>query len=198
MHRSVLVLAVALAVTVCHAVPAEDNLQADNKLLSDNIISIQLSKPNIGLAELVNEVIEKYGGHEKFFDKIFGLFDGPVALFRKAEIQNDPSAQAVLGSRYTIGDGVKMDPEAAIYWFTRSAKQGHLIGKSLLAGTFLVGFQNPPNRVRGYAMLCLAYMDTDEGSQAQKEIAGLIALFRDSLSAEDHERVRCDLLLESN
>ena len=188
-----LVLVVGLAVAVCYAGPAED------KLLSDNILSIQVSNPNIGLAELVKAVIYEYGGSEKFFNRLFGLFDGPVSLFRKAEVQNDPGAQAVLGSRYAIGDGVRLDPTAAIYWFTRSAQQGHLIGKSLLAGTFLLGFQNPQDRVRGYAMLCLVYEDTDEGSQEQKEIAGLIALFRNYLNEEDHETVRyCDLLLETD
>ena len=53
--------------------------------------------------------------------------------------RGNPIAQAGLGSRYSLGYGVKQDYEKAFYWHKKSAEQGNAGGQAALAQQYQEG-----------------------------------------------------------
>jgi len=65
--------------------------------------------------------------------------DNNIDLLKAQAEQGDAIAQAALGSRYSIGEGVRQDYSKAFYWHQKSADQGHSGGQTALGISYLEG-----------------------------------------------------------
>lgn len=71
-----------------------------------------------------------------------------VAWYRKAAEQGQPDAQFGLALRYSLGQGVPVDPEEALRWFTAAADQGQLDAQYNLATMYEEGKGAPADQAR--------------------------------------------------
>jgi len=98
-----------------------------------------------------------------FRDHWFGVTDDQEALkwCRKAAEGGDADAEADLGWRYDVGDGVEQDSAKALYWFRRAAVHvpnlgGAGQGRNGLGNHYLGGDGVPKDYVQAYMWFSLA------------------------------------------
>jgi len=84
----------------------------------------------------------------------------------------DPAAQNSLGLRYAMGDGVKLDEQEAIRWFTKAADQGNVPSQSKLGAMYFRGRDIPQDLSKAYFWIILARASGDETS---KTLAPLVS-----------------------
>jgi hypothetical protein len=77
----------------------------------------------------------------------------------------DPVAQNALGRRYAQGEGVKLDEQEAVRWFTKAAEQGHVAAQSKLGSIYWSGRGVPKDSNRAYFWTVLARAGGDEGGK---------------------------------
>jgi TPR repeat protein len=66
--------------------------------------------------------------------------EGKIDLLRKRAEQGVAEAQAELGARYQLGDGVTKDYAAAVMWYRKAAEQGHAAAQNSLGVLFQSGW----------------------------------------------------------
>jgi len=79
----------------------------------------------------------------------------------------DPDAQNALGLRYAQGDGVKLNENEAVRWFTQAAEQGNVAAQSKLGSFYYSGRGVPQDPNRAYFWMVVARLNGDEASKAQ-------------------------------
>lgn len=96
----------------------------------------------------------------------FGVTDDQEALkwFRKAAERGNPDAEATLGLRYELGEGIEQDYAQAAYWFRRAAEHvpnlgGAGQGRNNLGNLYAEGHGVPKDYVQAYMWLSLAGSD---------------------------------------
>jgi len=88
----------------------------------------------------------------------------------------DPVAQYTLGDMYRWGDIGSRNFEKALYWYTRSAKQGNVDAMLGLAGMYGAGEGMPQDKVAAYRWLVLA-----SSQHLDEKSAAIVAGARDYL-----------------
>ena len=68
------------------------------------------------------------------------LQERDVELIRRAADAGLPDAQAMLGQMLLDGQGVEVDPAAALLWFTRAAAQQHLMALNMVGRCYDLGW----------------------------------------------------------
>jgi len=86
-------------------------------------------------------------------------------LHQMAE-SGDPIAQNALGLRYATGDGVALNEEVAVGWFTKAAEQGNVAAQSKLGSIYYSGRGVPQDPNRAYFWMIVARMSGDDASKA--------------------------------
>jgi len=84
---------------------------------------------------------------------------------RQMAEQGDPAAENSLGLRYATGDGVKLNEEAAVLWFTRAAEQGNVAAQSKLGSIYYSGRGVRQDLSLAYYWMVLARLSGDEASK---------------------------------
>lgn len=85
---------------------------------------------------------------------------------RQMAESGDPIAQNALGLRYATGDGVALNEEEALGWFTKSAEQGNVAAQSKLGSIYYSGRGVPQDSNRAYFWMVVARMSGDDASKA--------------------------------
>ena len=83
---------------------------------------------------------------------------------RQMAEDGDANAQNALGSRYGVGDGVKLDQSEAALWFTKSATQGNVAAQYKLALLYWGGHGVPKDPAKAYFWAILARAGNFDGS----------------------------------
>jgi putative methionine-R-sulfoxide reductase with GAF domain len=81
--------------------------------------------------------------------------------------KGDPAAENVLGLRYATGEGLKLNEQEAVRWFTKAAEQGNVAAQSKLGSFYYSGRGVPENFNQAYFWIVLASANGDETSKAQ-------------------------------
>lgn len=92
-----------------------------------------------------------------------------LAEVRTLAESGDPGAQYELGARYHSGDGVPQSDPEAVKWFTRAAKQGHIVSQAMLGYFYWVGQGVPRDINKAYFWSVLARAGGDEASKYRVE-----------------------------
>ncbi len=79
--------------------------------------------------------------------------------------QGDGAAQNTLGLRYATGEGVKLDEQEAIRWFTQAADQGNVAAQSKLGSIYFSGRGVPQDLSRAYFWMVVARLSGDDASK---------------------------------
>lgn len=115
----------------------------------------------------------------------FGVTDDQEALkwLRKAAELGNPDAQATLGMRYEIGEGVEQDYAQAAYWFRRAAEHVPDLGgagqaRNNLGNLYEQGYGVPKDYVQAYMWFSLAGNDGSVASIQQEMTTGQISRAR--------------------
>lgn len=85
---------------------------------------------------------------------------------RQMAKNGDPIAQNALGLRYATGDGVALNEEEAVTWFTKAAEQGNVAAQSKLGSLYYSGRGVPQDSNRAYFWMVVARMSGDDASRA--------------------------------
>jgi len=85
---------------------------------------------------------------------------------RQMAENGDPTAQNALGLRYATGDGVTLNEEKAVAWFTKAAEQGNVGAQSKLGSLYYSGRGVPQDPNRAYFWMVVARMSGDDASKA--------------------------------
>ena len=100
-------------------------------------------------------------------------YEQAVAWYRKAADQGQPDAQFGLALRYSLGQGVPVDPAEALRWLVAAADQGQLDAQYNLATMYEEGKGAPADQARAAHYYQLA---ADRGMpQAQFRLGRLLA-----------------------
>jgi len=78
--------------------------------------------------------------------------------------KGDAAAQNALGLRYAIGEGVTLNEQEAILWFTRAAEQGNVPAQSKLGSIYFSGRGVPQDPNRAYFWMVVARLGGDDAS----------------------------------
>ena len=89
----------------------------------------------------------------------------------------DPEAQFLLGDMYRWGDVTSANFEKALYWYTRSAKQGNVDAMLGLAGMYGHGQGMKQDKAAAYRWLVLA-----SSQHLDEKSAAIVAGARDDLA----------------
>lgn len=84
---------------------------------------------------------------------------------RQMADNNFPAAENALGLRYATGDGVKLDEEQAVLWFTRAAEQGNVAAQSKLGALYYGGRGVHQDYTQAYFWMLLARASGDSTSK---------------------------------
>jgi TPR repeat protein/putative methionine-R-sulfoxide reductase with GAF domain len=84
---------------------------------------------------------------------------------RQMAEKGDPAAQNTLGLRYATGEGVKLDEQEAVRWFTQAAEQGNVAAQSKLGSTYFSGRGVPQDLNRAYFWMVVARLSGDDASK---------------------------------
>ncbi len=85
-------------------------------------------------------------------------------LHQMAE-KGDPLAQNTLGLRYATGEGVELDEQEAVRWFTQAAEQGNVAAQSKLGSIYFSGRGVPQDLSRAYFWMVVARLSGDDASK---------------------------------
>jgi TPR repeat protein len=89
---------------------------------------------------------------------------------RQMAERGDPVAQNSLGLRYATGDGVALNEEEAVAWFTKAAEQGNVPAQSKLGSIYYSGRGVPQDLSQAYFWMVVARLSGDEASKALSPI----------------------------
>ncbi len=78
--------------------------------------------------------------------------------YRMAAEQGHPSAQVILGSRYSLGSGVPKDEVEAVKWYRKASEQGYADAQSSLGFCYYYGSGVPKDEIEACAYWNLAVM----------------------------------------
>jgi GAF domain-containing protein len=84
---------------------------------------------------------------------------------RQMAEKGDAAAQNTLGLRYASGDGVKLDEQEAVRWYTQAAEQGNVAAQSKLGSIYFSGRGVPQDFNRAYFWMVVARLSGDEASR---------------------------------
>ena len=96
--------------------------------------------------------------------------EGVWALLRAQAEQGDATAQVIVGSMYSNGEGVPEDDTEAVRWYRLAAEQGHAGAQDNLAGMLALGHGVPPDMVQAYAWSSVAAAQGYVQAKKLKEI----------------------------
>jgi uncharacterized protein len=77
----------------------------------------------------------------------------------------NPSAQNALGLRYATGEGVALNEQQAVLWFTKAAEQGNVAAQSKLGSIYYSGRGVPQDSNRAYFWMVVARLNGDDASR---------------------------------
>ena len=77
----------------------------------------------------------------------------------------DPAAENSLGLRYAQGDGVKLNEQEAVHWFTKAAEHGSVAAQSKLGSIYLSGRGVRQDLTQAYFWMVVARLSGDEASK---------------------------------
>lgn len=77
----------------------------------------------------------------------------------------DPEAENTLGLRYATGDGLKLNEQEAVRWFTKAAEQGNVPAQSKLGSIYYSGRGVPQDPTRAYFWMVVARLNGDDASK---------------------------------
>ena len=77
----------------------------------------------------------------------------------------DPVAQNTLGLRYATGEGVALNEQEAVRWFTKAAEQGNVAAQSKLGSIYYSGRGVPQDPNRAYFWMVVARLSGDDASK---------------------------------
>lgn len=89
-----------------------------------------------------------------------------LAQLRQMAENGDPAAQNALGLRFATGDGVALNEEEAVVWFTKAAEQGNVAAQSKLGSIYYSGRGVQQDANRAYFWMVVARMSGDDASKA--------------------------------
>jgi TPR repeat protein len=78
--------------------------------------------------------------------------------------KGDPAAENALGLRYATGEGVTLDEQEAVRWFTRAAEKGNVPAQSKLGSIYFSGRGVPQDPNRAYFWMMVARLSGDDAS----------------------------------
>jgi hypothetical protein len=84
---------------------------------------------------------------------------------RQMAQKGDPGAENALGLRYATGDGVKLDEQEAVRWFTKAAEQGNVPAQSKLGSIYFSGRGVPQDSTKAYFWMVVARLSGDDASK---------------------------------
>jgi putative methionine-R-sulfoxide reductase with GAF domain len=84
---------------------------------------------------------------------------------RQMAEQGDAAAENSLGRRYAQGDGVPLNEEEAVRWFTRAAEHGNVAAQSKLGEIYYSGRGVPKDLTQAYFWMVVARLSGDEASK---------------------------------
>lgn len=77
----------------------------------------------------------------------------------------DAVAQNALGLRYATGDGVQLNEQEAVRWFTKAASQGNVSAQSKLGSIYYSGRGVPQDTTQAYFWMVVARLSGDDASK---------------------------------
>lgn len=120
-------------------------------------------------------------------DEIAARLSGPpdarAAFLRDAAGAGSAGAQAAYGQLLLDGDGVARDPAAALGWFLRAAKGGHLMALNMVGRCYDLGWGTVPDKRR--AAECYRVAAERGLAEAMYNYATLLTLGDDGGVGED-------------
>ena len=84
---------------------------------------------------------------------------------RQMAEKGDAAAQNTLGLRYATGEGVALNEEEAVRWFTKAAEQGNVAAQSKLGSLYYSGRGVAPDPTRAYFWMVVARLGGDDASK---------------------------------
>jgi TPR repeat protein len=88
-----------------------------------------------------------------------------IEQIRDMAEKGNPLAQNALGLRYATGEGVALDEQEAVRWFTKAAEQGNVPAQSKLGSIYYSGRGVPPDPNRAYFWMVVARLSGDDASK---------------------------------
>ena len=89
----------------------------------------------------------------------------PLEQVQEMANQGDPAAENSLGLRYATGDGVPLNEQQAVRWFTKAAEQGNVPSQSKLGSIYFSGRGVPQDPNRAYFWMVVARLSGDDASK---------------------------------
>lgn len=96
----------------------------------------------------------------------FAVETATLDQLRQMAEHGDPAAQNSLGLRFATGDGVPLNEEEAVAWFTKAAEQGNVPAQSKLGSIYYSGRGVPQDLSQAYFWMVVARLSGDEASKA--------------------------------
>lgn len=84
---------------------------------------------------------------------------------RQMAENGDPAAENSLGLRYAQGDGVKLNEQEAVHWFTKAAEHGNVAAQSKLGSIYFSGRGVRQDLTQAYFWMVVARLSGDEASK---------------------------------
>ncbi|HYM78407.1 MAG TPA: GAF domain-containing protein [Candidatus Dormibacteraeota bacterium] len=78
--------------------------------------------------------------------------------------KGDPAAENALGLRYATGEGVTLNEQEAVRWFTRAAEKGNVPAQSKLGSIYFSGRGVPADPNQAYFWMMVARLSGDDAS----------------------------------
>lgn len=97
--------------------------------------------------------------------EIFAVETASLDQLRQMAEKDNAAAQNALGLRYATGDGVVLNEQEAVRWFTRAAEQGNVAAQSKLGSIYYSGRGVPQDPNRAYFWMMVARLNGDDASR---------------------------------
>ena len=94
-----------------------------------------------------------------------GVETASLEQLRRLADKGDPNAQNALGLHYATGDGVELNEQEAVRWFTKAAEQGNVLAQSKLGSIYYSGRGVPQDPNRAYFWMAVARLNGDDASK---------------------------------
>jgi len=95
-----------------------------------------------------------------------GIETASLQQLREMANKGDANAQNALGLHYATGDGVDLNEQEAVRWFTKAAEQGNVLAQSKLGSIYYSGRGVPQDQNRAYFWMAVARLNGDDASKA--------------------------------
>ncbi|HKV81350.1 MAG TPA: GAF domain-containing protein [Candidatus Sulfotelmatobacter sp.] len=94
-----------------------------------------------------------------------GIETASFEQLRQMANKGDANAQNALGLHYATGDGVELNEQEAIRWFTKAAERGNVLAQSKLGSIYFSGRGVPQDPNRAYFWMAVARLNGDDASK---------------------------------